>query len=168
MIAVGDARELQAVVLALKAMNRDLRNAINRATTAELGPLWKSVVQLNAQRKMDSLVLAKGARVAGGNPPRLLAAQSTRGIGPGKRLVPAAGYAGYEFGALRNTYSQYERKSKSGGKHAVARRTMRNLRPRNPKGYVVYPALADFAPRLASLWVQLVMRKTYEAFEGKS
>lgn len=169
MISVGDSRELQAVVLGLKAMSRDLRNEINRATTAELGPLWKSLVQVHASRHTDSLILAKGARLSGGNPPTLYAAQSSKALGAGKRLIPNRDYAGYEFGADRDAYSRYERRNrKAGGFHVVERRTMRGLRPRRRTGYVVYPAIQDFAPRLASMWVQLVMRRTYDTFEGKT
>jgi len=49
----------------------------------------------------------------------------------------------------------------------VERRTMRGLPTRTPKGRVVYQAFADLAPRMVSLWVQIVVKKYAEAAEGR-
>lgn len=38
---------------------------------------------------------------------------------------------------------------------------------REPKGRVVYPAFADIAPRMVSLWVQIVVKSYHDAAEGK-
>jgi hypothetical protein len=34
-------------------------------------------------------------------------------------------------------------------------------------GRIVYPAFAAVMPRMVSLWVSLIARKFYDAFEGK-
>jgi len=167
-ISVRDSRELQAATLALKAADKGLRTEINRATVKTIGPVWKSVVEANASRPMDMRMLAVGARVKGGNPAVAMAANSSRAIGRTKRLKPSKDYAGYEFGADRAAFSRYTRRSKKGGSHTVERRTMRHLPPRTRKGRVVYPAMADVAPRLTSLWVQLIVKKYNDAAEGKS
>jgi len=44
---------------------------------------------------------------------------------------------------------------------------MRGLPSRTPKGRVVYQAFADVAPRIVSLWVQLVVKKYNDAAERK-
>ena len=100
--------------------------------------------------------------------PAAMAAQSTRGIGDGKRVVPRRDYAGWEFGANRMAYSRYERKNRTKpGYHTVTRRTMMHLPRRTPEGRAVYPAFAEVAPRMVSLWVQLIVKSYYDAAEGK-
>lgn len=164
MISVNDSRELQAAVLAMKAADRELRNDINRATVRVMGPVWKQVVGANATRHADMQMIAVGARVKGGNPPVAMAANSSRMVG---RQRPRDAWAGYEFGANRNAYSKYTRKSPKGTVHQVERRTMRHLPSRTRRGRVAHPAFADIAPRLVSLWVQLIVKKYSDAAEGK-
>jgi len=167
MLSVRESRELQAATLAVKAASRGLRTDINRATVATIGPVWKQQVQSHAVTGMDRRMLAVGARVAGGNPPRAMAANSARPVGRSRRLIPKTMWQGFEFGVGNpNAFSRYRRKSKNGGTHDVERRTMRHLPARN-KGRVVYAAVADVGPRMASLWVQLIVKKYADAMEGK-
>lgn len=149
----------------MKGVDREVRSRINKATTGEMGTVWKSVVQANATRALDTRVLVPGTRVASGNPPSGVAATSKRKIGG--RMAPADVWAGVEFGANRESYSRYSRKSKNGKVHTVERRTMRHLPPRNRKGRVVFAALGDVGPRLASMWVQIIVKTIYDASEGK-
>lgn len=162
---------LKASVLAMKAADRDLKRAINTATRETMNPVWRSLVTANlaGARAPTSAVLDKGVRIAAGNPPVAKAAQSTRNVGHGGPLIPAKHYAALEFGAGdRNAYSTYTRKNRrSGGSHKVARRAMRGLPPRNRAGWVVYPAFAEIAPRMVSLWVQIIVKKYHDAAEGK-
>lgn len=168
MLSVKDHRELQATVLALKAADKTLRTDINRATVEVGNKIWQPIVAAHATTHMDTKVLAVGARVKGGNPPVAMAANSRRPVGSDKRLVPATRWQGWEFGAVnRNAYSKYTRKSKGGGTHPVERRTMTGMPARTPKGRVVYAAFADMAPRMVSLWVQLVVKKYNDAAERK-
>lgn len=168
MLSVKDHRELRATVLALKAADRTLKGEINRATVEVGNRIWKPIVEAHATRPMDARMLAVGARVKGGNPPVAMAANSRRAVGSSRRLVPATQWPAWEFGtAWRDQYSRYTRKSKGGGTHPVERRTMRGLPSRQPKGRVVYPAFAEVAPRMVSLWVQLVVRKYNDAAERK-
>ena len=168
MLSVKDHRELQATVLALKAADKTLRTDINRATVEVGNKIWQPIVAAHAIGNMDAKILAVGARVKAGNPPVAMAANSRRAVGSDKRLVPATAYPAWEFGVgNRDAYSRYTRKSKGGGTHTVERRTMRGLPSRTPKGRVVYQAFADIAPRIVSLWVQLVVRKYNDAAERK-
>jgi hypothetical protein len=168
MLSVGDTRELQAAVLALKSADRELRGNINRATVEVGNAIWRPTVEAHATRHMDARVLAVGARVKGGNPPVAMAANSTRPVGKTKRLIPATMWQGFEFGADRESYSRYQRVNRTtGGTHTVERRTMRGLPPRYRKGRVVFPAFADVAPRMVSLWVQLIIKAYNDAAEGK-
>lgn len=165
---VYDFSALRAAVLIFKRLPKSLRSDINKSIRDEFNPVWQGLVQVGASRAMETKVLTAGTRVKGANPPVLQAATSTRAIGEHKGILPARDYAGWEFGAVdRNAYSRYERKSKNGGTHKVERRTMRHLPSRNVKGRVVYPAVAEIVPRIASFWVQSIYRFVYAAFEGK-
>lgn len=164
MLSVRGSRELQAVVLAMKAMRREIRNDINRATREVMNPVWRGLIEKRAKLQIERRTLGTGVRVAAGNPPALLAAGSRRALSGG--LVPAEQWQAIEFGVGNHQErTTYTRRSKNGGTHRVTRRTKAQFLPRNPKGYVVWPAVEEIAPRLASLWVQLVVRKVHEAVE---
>ena len=150
----------RAAALALKLLPREVRNEINRMTRAEMNPEWRKIIGEKATSKMDRLVLAKGARVAPGNPTVLIAASSKRplsdGLVPDNRDIAAA----FEFGTPdRNKKETYTRKGSP-----VTRRTERQL-PWRTNGRVVYAAFAEIGPRLASMWVQTIVRKIMEAHE---
>lgn len=169
MLDVNDNKALQGAVLAMKAADRDLKAKINKATRATFGPVWKQQIESQlAGRDAFTAMLLKGVSVSAGNPPSLRAATSTRKIGDKKRLSPADNYYLAEFGADRAHVARYERKSRtSNGRHTVQRRTNTGLPRRIREGRVVYPAFAEIAPRIAALWVQLIIRTYAEAAEGK-
>jgi len=168
-LSVGDDRVLKAAVLAFKAADRDLRADINRATREKMNPVWRDVVQSRAagQGGLTSRMLGAGAKIAAGNPPVAKAAQSTRKVGRG--LVPADDYGPWEFGVPnREKFTRYTRRNRvAGGSHKVRRRTMRGLPSKASGGRVVYPAWSEVAPRMVSLWVQLIVKTYHDAAEGR-
>lgn len=164
-LSVGDAPELRAAVLALRAADRDLRNTINRQTRATLNPVWRGIVNANATSAMDAAVLAKGARVAPGNPPAFVAAASRRALSGG--LVPDAQWQAFEFGTgNRGKYRTYQTRSRKGNAYTVTRRTSNQLPRRAKGGRVVYPAVAETMPRAVSLWVQTIVREYARAADA--
>lgn len=168
MLSVHDDRALKAAVLAMKAADRDLRSAINKATRETMNPVWRSLVQENATRAggLAARMLGPGARIAAGNPPVAKAAQSSRKVGRAGSLTPADDYGPWEFGVQRRErFVTYDRTSPKGGRHKVRRRVLRGLPPAVRGGRVIYPAWSELAPRLVSLWVQLIVRKYHEAAE---
>lgn len=165
--SAASSATFRAVALALKLIDRQTRNDINRETRATLNPVWRSIINLNATTEMDRRVLAKGARVVPGNPTVLIAASSKKalsgGLVPDNRQVAA----GFEFGVddAESRFKGYERKNRTGsGFHRVKRHTARQM-PGPSKGRVVYSSFAEIAPRLSSLWVQIVVRNIYKAHE---
>lgn len=165
MLRVGESRELQAAVLAFKAADRDLRKRINAATRQTMNPVWRAELAERARTPLDRAVIVKGARIAAGNPPVAVAATSTRALRGG--LVPAAAWPGVELGARRDRTTTYSRRSPSGGTHRVTRHTRRQLPARRAGGRIALPAMQEMGPRLASLWVQLIVRVYRDAAEGK-
>lgn len=164
MLKVGDTPELRAAVLAMKGVDKTVRSRISKATVGTMGPEWKSLVMGKAHTSWDKRIIVPGTRIAGGNPPTAVAANSRRKVG---RLIPSENWRGFEFGADRNAFSRYSRRSSKGTVHTVERRTMRHMPPRAPKGRIVYPAFAEIAPRMVSLWVQIIVKTVHDAAEGK-
>lgn len=161
MIKVQDSRELQAAVLALKVVNRELVKDIRVATVGVIGPAWTSEVQSRATTVQERIVLATNAKVLGGNPPTAIAGASGRRLSGGAKANQITG--GVEFGTKsRGVFTTYT-SSRGRTNFRVKRRTSRQFRAFNSSGYVVYPAFAEIGPRLTSLWVQLIVRKVYDA-----
>lgn len=166
MLRVGDDSRLDAVVLGLKLVERDVRNQVNRSTRSALKPIWQQEMakKLAGKDVFTTRMLGKGL-VQGGNPPVMRAATSRRPLKGGGGLIPDVhGYLA-EFGGRSTLFSRYQRRSENGGTHTVARRTMLGLPPTIRAGRVAYPAAAETAPRMASLWVQTFVRAVYDAIE---
>lgn len=163
MLSVRGSRQIRAVVLAVRLANRDLRNDINRTTREVLNPIWRSAIDKYAVTPLDRAVIAKGARIAPGNPPAAVAGTSRRALKGG--FVPADEWTAVEFGANREKVTTYDRRSPSGTTHSVTRHTARQLPARRKSGRIAYRAFADVAPRAVAEWVQLVIRKYTEAAE---
>lgn len=165
MLKVGSDSRLDAVVYGLKLVPRDVRNRINRATRSELKPMWQQQIAANlaGTDSFTSRMIGKGL-VSGGNPPIMRAATSRRPLRKGGITPDAEGHLG-EFGGFSTAFTTYKRRSPNGGQHEVTRRTRLGLPRRSSSGRVVYPAAAEVAPRMASLWVQTFVRTVYEALE---
>ena len=155
---------LRGVVLALKAVEKPVRAEISKETRGTMNPVWRDAVASRAATRMDAAVFGKGARIAAGNPARAVAASSRRALSGG--FVPDRDGRALEFGVDRSKESTYTRRGKH-GTHQVTRHTRRGLPARNRRGRVVYPAFAEFGPRLTSMWVQIVVRNIHKALEER-
>lgn len=165
-INVYGSRELQAILSAMRVLDRDTKGHIRRETKAIADTEWRRAVAERAGTRLEQRVLASTARAtASDQNVTLKSAHIGRSLSGG--LKPSEHYAAVEFGANRGSYTTYTRRSQRGGTHKVKRRTANQLRNRNRDGYAVYPAAAEIIPRIASLWVQTVTRGIHEAFERR-
>ncbi len=147
--------ELRAAVRALRAAPRDLRNQINRAMRATMSAPWQQAVRESADTDaMAQRLIVKGALIRPGNPPTLIAGNSTRTISKrGGGLTPSGHWYLAEYGADRAATSTYDRRGAP-----VTRRTNTGWKTRYRRGRVLAPAIAQIGPRLASLFVQTIVR----------
>lgn len=168
-VSAMSSRQVRAVALAYKGADADLRKIINSDMRARMGGEWKSLVEEGAARlPKHERSLLTGVRLAGGNPPRVMAAQSSRALGRRKSLRPSTDYPLAEFGVGdRERVSTYTRRTR-GGTHTVNRRASRAWPTFRKTGRVVYPAFARFAPRVVAYWVQSIVRTFHDAAEGRS
>jgi len=162
---------LRGAVLALKSCGKDIRAQISKDTRTIMNPEWQKAVATHAGgSRFDNVALGKGARVAAGNPARLVAASSKRALRKGENgFVPNVMGRALEFpgNVQHGKKSSYTRRFKGGSAHEVTRRTLTGYPAPKPGGRVVYPAVADVMPRFVSLWVQIIVRNIYEATDGK-
>jgi len=165
MISVSGSRELQAVLLALRDMDRGLRRNIFRATRSAIVPEWQQELRASATTHLEERVIAAGARAdVTADRVTLKAGQSTRKLegGSSPREIAHA----VEFGANWRR-GEVAATSSKGKAYRYSRVLNKQLKPRRSAGYLAWPAAARLAPRFVALWVQTTVRTTYEAFEGR-
>jgi hypothetical protein len=165
-LSVLESRELQAVILALRGMQKGLRRAIFKATRSAIVPEWQQELRASATTHLEERVIAQGARAdVSADRVTLKAAQSTRKLSGG--VSPRDIGHAIEFGANWRR-GEVQATSSRGKSYRYSRVLNKQLKPRRSAGYVAWPAAARLAPRFVSLWVQTTVRLTYEAFEGRS
>lgn len=147
--------------LALNRMETPVRRYLRAFAKSKMTTPWISQIQSQATTKVERRVIGSTATLAVSDQNvRVQAAAKGRPLRGG--LNPKADYAAVEFGANRNKRITYRRKGNS-----VTRHTARQLRPRKAEGYVFYPAAEKMIPRLASLWVQTIVKGVANVFDGK-
>lgn len=159
-------RELRAAVLALKQVDRDLKRDVNKRMRDTMNPVWKGALGDHVSWAPEQALL-KGARIAAGNPPTMYAANAKRPWRSGSTLVPRDHWHALEYGSSSQAFTTYQRRSPRGTVHQVTRRTKAHLKPRRRAGYVIGPSVAETLPRLASLFVQSVVRSVLDALEER-
>lgn len=171
MPSAAAVRELHAVVVSMKALPAKLRATVRTDTRTTMGPVWKQLVTGNARTTQERAVLAggtsgAGVRIAGTNPPVLVAASSRRARSGG--LVPADDYSSVELGTRRpNLRATWSRTSPEGTRHQVRGWPERQLQNYRKGGYVVFPAVREIAPRIVKFWTASIVRHVYDALERR-
>jgi hypothetical protein len=159
---------LDATVKGLQVIDKTVQKEI-RDQTKKLGEgEWQQLVgQHLAGNNLQSRVLGETAKLRVSNQNVMLqsGASSARMRGGAS---PAELARQEEFGANRNRLTAYRRRSRNGRTTTVLRHTTHQLMPLRRNGWTVYPAAAEFIPRIASLWVQTFMRTVYDVLEGRS
>lgn len=162
-ISVFNSSELQGTILALKGMDKEIAKNIRTWSKRIILPVWQEAVRANVTTPLEARGLAVTARVAISNQNVTLSSATV-----GKSLStggakPSDIAHDIEFGADQNAAKTYLARSSAGREYLVRdRHTRRQFRPRNQKGYVVYPAAANVIPRIAALWVQTTVRTFYD------
>lgn len=164
-ISILVSKEMRAVAGALQSLDRETKKFLRKETKDMAEDEWKSALVQNVSTTVEDRVLVKTATVkVSDQNVTLTSAGKGRALSGG--LKPTEHYAAVEFGADPEKVT-YTARSKTGRNYKVTRNTRGQLRPRNPKGYVVWPAAADIIPRIAALRFQTVIRTTYEALEAR-
>jgi len=167
-VSAKTVESLNATVIGLQNLDRSMQAQVRRATK-ELGQgEWQGLVVEHLQgNNLQSRVLGETSKLQASNQNVML-----RSGASSKRMSGGASPASLakqeEFGANHNRLKAYRRRNRNGKVSDVLRHTTRQLMPIRRGGWTVYPAAAEFIPRIASLWVRTAMRTIHEAFEGRS
>lgn len=165
-ISAFGSREIQATILAVKSVDREVGAEIRKRTKSMVGPAWQEAVGGNVRTRRQARVLGDYAkvRVTGQNVYLEAGASSKKltGGGTARELVKAE-----EFGADRSYRGSYTGRRGQTSFTIRNRQTQRQLSSRSRSGYVVYPAAARVIPRLASLWVQTTIRTFLDLTEKR-
>lgn len=155
--------ELRAVALALRAASKEVRNNASKRMRDTMNPVWRAEVpqHLTGSGRLEGRMLTAGVRVAAGNPPTLVAANSTKRVGRGD-LTPSDNWQIFEFGSHGTKRSDMT--SKKGKPYT--RRTTTGLPTFTKGGRVLYPAAAAILPRIAAFYAQSVIRAYMDALDG--
>jgi len=164
-ITVFGSKELQAVLLAVKTVNRDTRKEIRKHTQTMAAPEWQKAMGAKASTDLERRVLVSTARVRVSDQNVTLMAASVGRALPGGLSIKDQWHA-VEYGAA-DTEVTYQARNRQGTTYNVTRNTRAQLKVRKKAGYVVGPAAAAIIPRIASLWVQTTARTIYDKLEGK-
>lgn len=152
---------LRSMLLAVRSVPADVRKQINQHTRRAAEPIWQGEVRERAATRVQQRVLVSTARV--GVTDRNVALRSAT-VGSVRRGVPASRLASAaEFGM--NPGKVITSKLKTGKPYK--RRAGAAFPPTRRGGYVIYPAVSDAIPRIASLWVQTAVRTILDAFDGR-
>lgn len=160
------SRELQAILLAVKRAPAEIQKQIRQQTKSIGLVQWSQALREQASTRLEHRALVDTARVTPSNQ-NIQLSSATVGRSLSGGLNPKTNYAAIEFGGNRNQKVSYEAVSSKGKRYRVTRRTKSQLRPRNPEGYVFFPAAVRMVPRIAALWAQTVVRTFADALEGK-
>lgn len=168
MISIKGSRELQAVVLALKAVDRTLRPEMYARTRQHILPDWtegiNDKVSQNSSYGRLTTRLLKGQRVEVGTQGiTVVAGASTRPIRKGSTLTPAINYYLAEFGATPRVAEVNGRRGNT--RYSYQRKINTGFQKRNKKGYYAYPTAGRIIYRSVSLWVQSVVQVINEAVD---
>ena len=151
-----DSREVNLAADLYRRADKQLRKEFNKAASSQGNPWLRHAIRRNAKGPQD-VKIANTARLRNGQRPGVVVGGSGRiGREPIRNLVRE-----YEFGADREYRVRYASTSEKGKRYPVTRHTQRQLPWRRPNGRFVYPAVAEVAPQVVSMWLAILM-DTYE------
>jgi predicted helicase len=127
----------------MRGIGPEVNAQISKHTRAMAEPEFKKLGRAKARTRLQRRVIASTMNVWTGNASVIVAA-AEMGVLSGGLSVSQAGPPA-EFGSIK--YKQFG--------------------PRSRTGKVFYPATREMSPRIASLWVQTVMKTSALAMDGK-
>lgn len=164
MIRVEDSKELQAAILAMKALDKTLRPEIYARTREKVLPEWTDEIKGNLADDgfpaLETRLVLKNTKVKVGTQGLSLgAATSTRKAVSGG-LKPAQHYYLAEFGATPRVAEISGRRGET--RYTYRRKINTGFKPRTRRGRYAYKAAGDIGARAVALWVQSIVQIVYE------
>ena len=168
MISVKGSKELQAVILAMKVVDKELRPEMYQRARDKILPDWQTTLQerINGFKyeALHSALLMKNTRVGiGTQGVNVSAATSTRPIRKGSTLTPAGNFYLAEFGA--NTKEVEVSGRRGNTQYKYRRKVNTGMLSRTRKGRFAYKTSKEIVSRSVALWVQTIVQTVNDAVE---
>jgi hypothetical protein len=170
-VTIWDSKEIQAAILGLKIVGKDLRREIIKRSREQILGEWRSTIAENISERggdiyATRLVMKNTTVKVGTQGFSLNAATRTKKQTSGG-LVPADDYYLAEFGANPKVVNVIGRR---GGTNYNYKRTVNTgfqRRVGKHNGRYAFKAAGSIINRTIAMYVQTSIQMIYEAFEGK-
>lgn len=161
LLGVEESRDLLRVYASLRDMPATLQATTLSAANQQLSAGWLEELAARPGHSgaQKAIITANPTTVAH----TLGLTVATGGSGPLSFLTRPM-----EFGTLSNERfgRPYWRKSKNGGRHAVLRRTARQIPTRSTGGWIAYPAAGKWSTRAFKMFQQIIVKVAHDAIDG--
>ena len=153
LVPVEQVRELRAAAMGFRLLESKAKQRIAKSMRATYLPmLGREVERRAAMFGVDTgmdIAAFGDQRFYTGNNPGIAIGTGRRTLGGGARTDEIV--RGAEFGANRTLWTETKARDRNG--KPILRRATRQFPSQKPKGYVVYPTLADVMPKVAAAWI---------------
>jgi hypothetical protein len=168
-VSVWDSKEIQAAILGLKIVGKDLRREIIRRSREQILGEWDSSIADNISARGGDIyatrLTMKNTRVKVGTQGFTLEAATRTKKQTSGGLIPATQYHLAEFGANPKVVPVNGRR---GATNYQYKRTVNTgFQKRTKNGRYAFKAAGTMMNRFIAMYVQTSMQMIYEAFEGK-
>jgi hypothetical protein len=167
-LSVQGSKQLQAIVLALKTVDKELRPEMYRRTREKILPDWRGGIaeKINARpyANLHAALLLKGTRVGVGTQGvEVHAATNSKPVRAGSTLTPQENWQAAEFGTKPRPFTIQGRRGET--QYAYQRRIMTGFLPNNRKGKFAFKTGKEIVSRSVAMWVQTTVQVISEAVE---
>jgi hypothetical protein len=168
-VTIWDSKEIQAAILGLKIVGKDLRREILKRSREQILDEWDSTIADNISTVGGDIyatrLVMKNTRVKVGTQGFTLEAATRTKKQTSGGLVPANDYYLAEFGA---TPKQVPVQGRRGATRYEYKRTVNTgFQQRTKRGRYAFKAAGTMMNRFIAMYVQTSIQMIYEAFEEK-
>ena len=168
-VSVWDSKEIQAAILGLKIVGKDLRREIIKRSREQILGEWDSSIADNISARGGDIyatrLTMKNTRVKVGTQGFTLEAATRTKAQTSGGLIPATQYHLAEFGATPRVVPVNGRRGATN--YQYNRTVNTGFQKRSKRGRYAFKAAGTMMNRFIAMYVQTSIQMIYEAFEGK-
>lgn len=168
-VTVWDSKEIQAAIIALKIVNKELRREIIKRSRETILNEWDSAIADNISMVGGDIyatrLVMKNTRVKVGTQGFTLEAATRTKKQTSGGLVPANDYYLAEFGADKKVVPVQGRRGTT--RYEYKRTVNTGFQARTQRGRYAYKAAGKLMTRFIAMYTQTAIQMVYEAFEEK-
>lgn len=168
-VSIWDSKEIQAAIIGLKIVNKDLRREIIKRSREQILGEWDSTIADNISTVGGDIyatrLIMKNTRVKVGTQGFTLEAATRTKKQTSGGLIPATHYYLAEFGADPKRVPVQGRRGST--RYEYMRTVNTGFQKRVKNGRYAFKAAGKMMNRFIAMYTQTSIQMIYEAFEGK-